>query len=227
MAAISTNDSNNNPLASHEDRVLAASIALSTLRALGREDLIPHLVIDWSHRFTNAMGTASYLNVTESSRPRLHKSERKYVVDGRICHIRLSSVLWPRASQEDRRQTVIHEVCHVVTSHEDHLKGRSKSKAHGLEWQATMLRAGVCPTRCHHVNTVGLRRKSTKTETVHCKCREHQVTKAMATKIAKGVPHICRVCHTNIKLNTKPSAPAPKVTMLGGWRIPSPATMEI
>ena len=229
MAAITTSDINNNPLASHEDRVLAASIAISTLRALGRADLIAHLMIEWSTRFTCAMGKACYLNVTELIGPRLHKSDRKYVVDGKVARVRLSAILWPCATKEEQRETVIHEVCHLVTMHEAALQGRRSPQAHGYEWKATILRAGVRPSTYHNVDRTGLKgsRKSTKTETAHCKCRGHEITKSMASKIAKGVPYLCRSCHTNLKSGPRPATPKAVTlpTVLGGFTIPAPATM--
>lgn len=225
MAAITTTTTTGNPLATHEDRVLAASIALSTLRALGREDLIRHLTIDWSPRFTRALGKAIYCDPGSSTYAHVHlsKKQRGLLFNGRIVNVCFSSILWPRASKEERRETVIHEICHLVTFHEAALKGIPEPKAHGYKWKATMIRAGVRPNRCHSIDRTGLKR-TTKTETAHCKCREHKITKKMAAKIHSGVPYICRNCHTNLKLGAKPAAAAPKkATVLDGWRIPSPA----
>lgn len=157
-------------------RQAAAAIALSTLRTLGREDLIPYLWIDWKEAFTSRMGDALYA----ANGQRVRQSSERFRIDGTIARIRFSIALWPRATEEQREQTVIHEVCHIVAHHEAHLAGRKVSSAHGYEWKAVMRRAGVRPKRCHSVSTKGLGKK---TIPAHCACGEHYVTPLVGGRI--------------------------------------------
>lgn len=237
MAAIPTTDSRGNETANHDHRVQASQWALETLRALGREDLIDHLTIEWSTRFTSRLGDACYINV--AALPAWRKLPKKYErnnIDGIVARLRFSSPIWPRANEQERYQTVVHEVCHLVANHEAHLAGRGKPQAHGYEWKRTMLRAGVRPERCHSVDTKGLKGKKTrKTEVAHCNCKDHAITPAMAKKIGKGALYFCRSCkgylllgsmHSHLPRVEEPKVEAPKATTtVGGFRIPTPAEM--
>jgi predicted SprT family Zn-dependent metalloprotease len=177
-------------------RQAAAAIALSTLRALGREDLIPYLWIDWKEAFTSRMGDALYA----TNGQRVRRSSERFRIDGTICRARFSIPLWVRATEEDRRQTVIHEVCHLVAAHEAHLAGRKVSSAHGYEWKAVMRRAGVRPKRCHNVSTKGLGKK---TIPAHCACGDHYLTPLVAGRIiVLQRTYTCGRCHGQVLVDS-------------------------
>jgi len=225
MAAIPTTH-NGNEIADHEARVQAANWAIETLRALGREDLIDHLNIEWNTKFTSRLGDACYVNVASlPSWRKLPKKYNKYIIDGIVARLRFSAPIWPRANETERYQTVVHEVCHLVTSHEAFLENRPRPEAHGWEWKRTMRRAGVRPERCHHVNTKGLgSKKSRKTEVAHCNCRDHSITPAMARKIGKGHLYICRDCKAYLILGSKDSH-LPSAKTPDGYTVPTPSAM--
>lgn len=177
-------------------RQTAAAIALSTLRALGREDLIPLLWIDWKSKFTSRMGDALYA----TNGQRVRRSSERFRIDGTICRARFSIPLWLRATEEERRQTVIHEVCHLVAAHEAHLAGRKVSSAHGHEWKAVMRRAGVTPKRCHSVSTKGLGKK---TIPAKCRCGEHYVTPLVGGRIiVLNRTYTCGRCHGQVLVDS-------------------------
>ena len=171
-------------------RQTAAAQALSTLRALGREDLLPMLWIDWRTRFTSRMGDAMYAGKGARVQRNLEKFRN---ADGTICCVRFSVPLWLRASEEERRETVIHEICHLVTRHEAKLAGVKVEKSHGPEWKAVMRRAGVTPKRCHNVNVGGLGKKVIP---CGCNCKDgHHVTPLVAGRIAiNGAKYTCGRC---------------------------------
>lgn len=170
-------------------RQTAAAQALETLRALGREDLIALLWIDWKERFTSRMGDALYATKDQ----RVRRSSERFRIDGTICRCRFSIPLWLRATESERRQTVIHEVCHLVAAHEAHLAGRKVSSPHGREWKAVMRRAGVTPKRCHNVNNKGLGKK---TIPAKCSCGEHYVTPLVGGRIiVLQRVYTCGRCH--------------------------------
>ena len=194
MAAITTEHT----IATPEQRQTAASVALATLRRLGREDLLPVLWIDWRTRFTSRMGDALYASADQ----RVRRSSERFrdPETGTIARIRFSVPLWQRASEEERYNTVVHEVCHLVTAHEAHLAGRPEPQAHGAEWKATMRRAGVTPKRCHNVSTKGLGKKKIP---AHCKCGEHYLTPLVAGKIlCLQAVYTCRKCHGQVLVNS-------------------------
>jgi len=233
MAAINPTH-NGNEIATHEMRVQAANDAIATLRALGREDLIDHLTIEWSTRFTSRLGDACYFNTASLPAWRqVPKKIKKNVIDGICAHVRFSAPIWPRASVEERYNTVVHEIAHIVASHEADLAGRRKPQAHGSEWKRVMLRAGVRPERCHHVDPKGLKgKKSRKTEVAHCDCKDHAITPAMAKKIGNGSLYYCRSCKGYLVLGSKDShlpepeaKPEPEPTTINGYTIPSPSAM--
>jgi predicted SprT family Zn-dependent metalloprotease len=183
-------------------RQAAAAIALATLRALGREDLIPVLWICWKSDFTSRMGDALYAKNGQH----VHRSSEKYRVNGTICRARFSAPLWLRASEEERRQTIIHEVCHLVAAHEAHLAGRKVSRPHGYEWKAIMLRAGVRPKRCHNVSTKGLGKK---TIPAKCRCGEHYITPLVGGRIiVLQQTYTCSRCHGQILMNSEKVTPS-------------------
>lgn len=178
-------------------RQTAAAQALSTLRTLGREDLIELLWIDWKSRFTSRMGDALYASADQ----RVRRSSERFRVNGTVCRVRFSVPLWPRATDEERKQTVIHEICHLVAAHEAHLAGRKVSSSHGREWKAVMRRAGVTPKRCHNVSTKGLGRK---TIPAKCACGEHYVTPLVAGRIiVLQRTYTCGRCHSQVLVNSE------------------------
>lgn len=182
----------------HQMRQTAAAQALSTLRTLGREDLIGLLWIDWKSRFTSRMGDALYASADQ----RVRRSSERFRVNGTVCRVRFSVPLWPRATEEERKQTVIHEICHLVAAHEAHLAGRKVSSSHGHEWKAVMRRAGAEPKRCHNVNSKGLGKKVIP---CNCNCEDgHHVTPLVAGRILiNGAKYTCGRCHSQILVDSK------------------------
>jgi len=234
MAAIGTTDTKGNDIATHEDRVQASQWALETLRALGREDLIDHLTVEWSTRFTSRLGDALYIDIIAI--PSWRKLAKKYdrnAIDGKVCRLRFSAPIWPRADETERYETVVHEVAHLVTSHEAALVGRNKPQSHGYEWESVMRRAGVSPKRTHSVDVKGLKGKK-KTDVAHCGCKDHAITPAMGKKISDGALYMCRSCkrylllgsmHSHLPTVEAPTVEAPTATVINGFTIPTPAAM--
>lgn len=143
-----------------------------TLEILGHLDLLEHLKIGWSSRFTSAMGKARYSLVTKE--------------------IRFSIPLWPRATEEQRRETVIHEVCHIVSRKEANDRGIN-IRAHGPEWRALMRKCGVKPDRTHDVDNRGLSNR--RRIALKCRCSEPiKVTPYIAGRMAAGAKYGCRAC---------------------------------
>lgn len=177
-------------------RQTAAAQALETLRALGREDMIELLWVDWKSRFTSRMGDALY--ATNGSRVR--RSSEKFRVNGTVCRMRLSIPLWTRATETERENTVIHEICHLVAAHEAHLHGTNVSSAHGYEWKSVMCRAGVTPKRCHNVSNKGL--SSRRRIPAKCACKDHELTPLVAGRILGGAKYTCRGCKAVIVVSS-------------------------
>lgn len=186
MAAIHTPVSN-------ETRQKAAALAVATLQALGREDLLPALWIEWKNSFTARLGDACYV---AAGRP-CRRSTERYRVGGLVARVRFSVPLWARASQDERDETVVHEIAHIVAAHEAALAGTTVSSSHGIEWKRVMLRAGRTPRRCHNIDRTGLAR-SKKTIPVRCSCGESHVTPLVAGRILNGSAYGCRRCGTRL-----------------------------
>jgi predicted SprT family Zn-dependent metalloprotease len=192
--------------ATHEQRVAAAQLTISTLTDLGCEELVPYLQIEWSRDFTARMGDALYMGSLRDRNEALFAQvarRHRLVGDGNyLVRVRYSSILWPRASEEERQQTVIHEVCHIVNKHEAIRDHRGIPSAHGPEWRAVMRRAGVSPKRCHNVDNSDLKRRSRKTVPATCRCGEHPITERTAIRIL-GATHTysCRKCKATLKVS--------------------------
>jgi SprT protein len=103
--------------------------------------------------------------------------------------VRFSSLLFPRASVEQQRNTAVHEACHIVCKHK-----YPHAKPHGREWKSLMRFCGEKPERTHNVDRKGL----TKTHTVHCKCRIHQMGTTSFNRLSRGVKYFCKFCKTAI-----------------------------
>lgn len=94
--------------------------------------------------------------------------------------------------------TLIHELAHIIARE---LYG-SKIKSHGLEWSYTMRRLGHEPTRCHNLDTSGLKRTFKKCP-VQCQCRTMLITKRKLNRIIEGLLTIyCRKCTKAFQITT-------------------------
>jgi len=178
---------------SWETKRLVAQKCLDTFRLLGVPELIPHLTIDWSNRFTRRLGDALYT-----------KNYRKYGMLSK-ARVRFSVPLWVRASEEERHEVVIHEICHIVVTYQNGGKPLRKGRrrdVHGDAWKTLMLRCGLNPSRCHNVDREGLKR-TRKTVKAHCPCQTHMVTPNMAKKIQNGAIYACSKCRGRLAVLPK------------------------
>jgi len=185
----------------HADRVVAAGWALDALQRLGHASLAEELRIEW-RPFASRMGDALYVPRGVLVR---HRGSFRFA-EQRTVRVRLSSALWPRATRRDRYETVVHEVAHLVTAHEARQACAPAPSAHGAEWRAVMLRAGVTPERCcDNVSNEGLVRRVE----VSCACpTRSKVTPYVAGRIAAGAAYSCRRCgsHVSVPEGTRPVA---------------------
>lgn len=161
---------------------------------LGYPELNDRVRVEWNPRFSSKMGDARYISMTN-------------------CRIRLSEPLWPRASEEQRRHTAIHEACHIVVAREYRSLElfKSRPKPHGKEWKEKMIECGEAPTRCHNVDTNGVK-NSRKKFIYHCDCpgeaKIHRVGPVKQRKIQTGKSYyICKKCKGILR---KPGEPAPQ-----------------
>jgi predicted SprT family Zn-dependent metalloprotease len=197
----------------HQDRVEAATTAIATLIALGHEDLVDELVIQWKEAFTARLGDALYRPNGSTARVSGYSGSGRPETGTRVVRVRFSAPLWPRASKQDRYETVVHEICHIVCSHEAALAGRPRPQAHGSAWKSLMWKAGVEPKRCHNVDREGLK-KTRRVIDASCGCGSHDVTPYVAGRIAAGCRYTCRKCRRAIVVHTKVAPVAKK----GGGR---------
>lgn len=161
---------------------------------LGYPELNDRVRVEWNPRFSSKMGDARYISMTN-------------------CRIRLSEPLWPRATEAERRHTAIHEACHIVVGHEYSLNYLSseRPKPHGKEWKEKMIECGEAPTRCHNVDTNGVK-NSRKKFVYHCDCpgeaKIHRVGPVKHRRIQTGQQYyICKKCKGILR---KPGQPAPQ-----------------
>lgn len=129
---------------------------------------------EFNGRFTSRGGDAKY-----------YKLAQKGVV-------RLSRPLWPRMSQEQKENTIVHETCHIIAHH---LKGYCQK--HNHFWQAVMWKCGYKPSRCHNVDTTGLKRKVSRV-VAYCGCGEHPITQNRRTRMLRGQRYRCCKCNQEL-----------------------------
>ncbi len=81
---------------------------------------------------------------------------------GSTMSVRLSWDLWLRATPEKRRNTLIHEASHLVDYHRAGQRwrrgGGGQRLIHDRVWKQIMRSLGEAPSRCHSVDTTGLKR---------------------------------------------------------------------
>jgi predicted SprT family Zn-dependent metalloprotease len=114
-------------------------------------------------------------------------------------HIRLSAPLWERADEDEQRNTVKHEVCHLIAPRLLAMVGK-REDAHGAMWRACMRVAGEHASRCHNVNTDGLKvgRKKYK---ARCSCRTLEIGATRRNRmLKKKMTYFCKLCGTSITL---------------------------
>lgn len=148
----------------------------------GTETIDPELVIiKFSKRMTLAMGRA-----------------RVHDVGGHDEYsIKLSYPLWPRASATERKNTIIHEACHLI----DYRKHERMN--HGRNWKHLMCLCGETPSRCHHVDTTGLKRLRKRHEFT-CGCGPYRFTgPTKAKRIKQGSLYVCKACNQDVSLTGK------------------------
>jgi len=169
------------------DKARIREIMATVCEKNGVSELESQTSIEWNARFTSRMGDANYNKM----------------------RVRFSIPLFALAGEKDQEDTIAHEMAHIVARH----KYGKKIKSHGGEWQACMLVAGYKPTRCHDIDTTGLK-KSRKTCKTYCNCNTHMVTPKMYGDIAKGRGRICSKCKGRLTLQPKAVAPKPVATVV-------------
>ncbi len=93
------------------------------------------------------------------------------------------------------QQTFTHELAHLVAVE---VYGKA-ARGHGGMWQHIMTAFGVEATRCHKLDTTGLRRQH-KTYAATCSCRTHMIKSGRRSKMIRGTNYRCKLCKTMIQL---------------------------
>jgi SprT protein len=116
--------------------------------------------------------------------------------------IRLNPVLLADNGDTFINDTPIHELAHLVTYlvyPSSLMPIYGKRRVHGPEWQSVMRVLGATPTRCHQMDTSGVKRKNVSKFTYTCKCgTSHQISAKVHNNIVRGARYICRKCRTAI-----------------------------
>lgn len=108
--------------------------------------------------------------------------------------IKLSMDLWARAGIEQRTETIIHEAAHILAN----LRNKSQC-GHDSRWRQVMAELGYPnASRCHEVDTEGLRRRQTRYRLL-CPCgKMHTITSRWRTKAMRtygpGSTWKCNIC---------------------------------
>lgn len=144
-------------------------LANRTVRQLNQDIGV---VTMFNNRFTNRLGDATYIRVSNSG------------------ILRFSRKLWDYASPDERRECVIHEACHLVA---EKISPNETRDGHGPTWQSLMRIMGLQPKRYHKVKVDGLR-KPVDRYIIPCLCGGCKITKTRLTKMQRGVRYKCGKC---------------------------------
>lgn len=111
------------------------------------------------------------------------------------CHkmfLRFSLPIWLKATEEQKQDTVKHETCHLVAW----VKYGPHIKSHGVEWQQTMIKAGLEPKRTHSVPVI---KRSVDVQCTKCK-QVYKLGLIRARRMLSGKSnYLCRQCHATVE----------------------------